>query len=81
MLKVDKKEIRIKSVIVELCINCEHGYVMSDGIKQNPLIIECIVDKTRCSQSGRCSNKSFVERKGELVVHPMIYLTNRPVTA
>jgi len=76
----DKKIIHIKPVTVELCINCEHGYVMSDGIERNPLITECMIDKSRRSQSGRCSNKSFVERKGERVVHPMIYLTKKPVT-
>ncbi len=26
------------------CIDCAKGYVMSDGVKENPLIIECTVN-------------------------------------
>lgn len=33
------------------CLECERGYVMSDGVKYNPLIIECSVSKTRYPQS------------------------------
>lgn len=33
------------------CVDCERGYVMSDGVKGNPLIIECPVNHTRYPQS------------------------------
>ena len=59
------------------CLECERGYVMSDVVKGNPLIIECPVNHTRYPQSWSCNINAFVRRVGELVIHPMIYLNRK----
>lgn len=59
------------------CIDCKHGYVMSDGVKSNPLIIECLINKERYPQSWRCTINGFTCRHTELVIHPMIYLNRK----
>ena len=56
------------------CIDCAKGYVMSDGVKENPLIIECTVTHIRCSQGWICGDGCFSQRKGELEINPMIYI-------
>lgn len=60
-----------------LCIECNHGYVMSDGVKGNPLIIECSINKIRYPQSWICTINSFIARIGELIIHPMIFLNRK----
>ncbi len=59
------------------CLECERGYVMSDGVKGNPLIIECSINKARYSQSWICRFNAFQRRSGELIIHPMIYLNRK----
>ena len=59
---------------IGLCIDCCHGYVMSDGNPYNPLITECSISKTRYSQSSLCCIGMFERRQGDREVHPMIYL-------
>ena len=59
------------------CLECERGYVMSDGVKGNPLIIECSINKTRYSQSWICRINAFIHRVGEPIIHPMIYLNRK----
>jgi hypothetical protein len=59
------------------CVDCERGYVMSDGVKGNPLIIECPVNKTRYPQSWICNINAFVRRVGKPIIHPMIYLNRK----
>ena len=59
------------------CIDCAHGYVMSDGVKGNPLIIECGINKVRNPQSWCCTTNSFQKRTGEMEVHPMIFLNRK----
>lgn len=59
---------------VGLCIQCIHGYVMSDGIKGNPLIIECDIDHSRYPQSWLCRISSFVRNLKPMEIHEMIYL-------
>lgn len=59
------------------CLECERGYVMSDGVKGNPLIIECSINNTRYSQSWTCRINAFLRRAGELTIHPMIYLNRK----
>ena len=59
------------------CVDCERGYVMSDGVKGNPLIIECPINHTRYPQSWPCNINAFIRRVGELVIHPMIYLNRK----
>lgn len=60
-----------------LCLECEHGYIMSDGVKGNPLIVECSIDKSRYPQSWSCTINNFIRRVGELVIHSMIYLNRK----
>ena len=59
------------------CLDCAKGYVMSDGVKGNPLITECTVTHARYSQSWISGNGCFSERKGPLEIHPMIYLNQK----
>lgn len=59
------------------CVDCAHGYVMSDGVKGNPLITECPISKTRYPQSWLCTINCFILRTTELVIHPMIYLNRK----
>lgn len=59
------------------CIDCERGYVMSDGVKGNPLIVECPINKNRYPQSWPCTINSFIHRVGEMIIHPMIYLNRK----
>lgn len=72
MAKEDKKISKVGP-----CLECERGYVMSDGVKYNPLIIECSVSKTRYPQSWVCRINAFLRRVGKLVIHPMIYLNRK----
>lgn len=62
---------------IGLCVECERCYVMSDGVKDNPLIIECPINKIRYPQSWPCTNNSFIRRVGEMIIHPMIYLNRK----
>ena len=59
---------------VGLCIECIHGYVMSDGKPRNPLITECSINHIRYSQSSLCCIGQYEKRKDESKIHPMIYL-------
>ena len=61
--------------VTGLCVDCAHGYVMSDGTPYNPLVTECAISKIRYSQSTMCCIGRFEARKGELEVHEMVYLT------
>lgn len=59
------------------CFDCVKGYVMSDGVKGNPLITECTVTHVRVSQSWICPEGCFVHRPGPLEIHPMIFLNRK----
>ena len=59
------------------CVDCARGYVMSDGIKGNPLITECSINKSRYPQSWICTINCFIQRTVELVIYPMIYLNRK----
>lgn len=59
------------------CIDCAFGYVMSDGVKGNPLVTECAIDKERYPQQWLCTVRRFEPRIGETIIHPMKYLHKR----
>lgn len=56
------------------CLKCINGYIMSDGIKGNPLIIKCGINDARYPQSWICTINAFILRTEEYIIHPMIYL-------
>lgn len=56
------------------CVDCAHAYVMTDHMPQNPLISICGQNNERFSQGHVCQINGFEPRKGELVIHEMIYL-------
>lgn len=59
------------------CIECAHAYVMSDGQPCNPLISLCQKNGERYPQSWEYLISGFVQRTGELEIHPMIYLNRK----
>jgi hypothetical protein len=72
-----ERKVEKDSPHIGLCVECERGYVMSDGVKGNPLIIECPINKIRYPQSWPCTINSFIRRVGEMIIHPMIYLNRK----
>ncbi len=59
------------------CVECAHAYVMSDHQPRNPLISICDRNKERYSQGHIYQINGFEPRKGELVIHEMIYLNRK----
>ena len=59
------------------CIDCAKGYVMDDGVKGNPLIIECTVTHIRYPQGWISGDGCFSPRDGQLEIHPMTFVRQR----
>lgn len=72
-----EKKVEKPTPKIGLCVECCHGYVMSDGVKGNPLITECLINKIRYPQSWICTISYFSPRTTELVIHPMKYLKRK----
>ena len=74
---IKEPKVEAKPAAVGPCIECDHGYVMSDGVKENPFIILCKEDGSRYPQSWKCLIKRFSRRSDKMIIHPMIYVNSQ----